>query len=172
MYLQILALLLIVVALARPTMWLDRRQGVSRILLIDNSASMNARDGRGGGTRLDEARRKAVEMVYNMGTGDQAMVVTFGGAPRVLQPFTPERATLQRAISRIESTDAEAGIEEALKMVDGVRKAVPDARLVILSDGGLGFLGNLIAPEDDVEFVGVGQENNNRAIVGFDVRES
>src|SRR5688572_25266874 len=45
MYLQILLLLLLALALARPTMWLNRGAGVTRIVLLDNTASMNARDG-------------------------------------------------------------------------------------------------------------------------------
>ncbi len=172
MYLQIAALLAIVVALARPTMWLDRSSGLRRIILIDNSASMNATDGEGGLTRLEDAKRKALELVGNMTRGDQAQVQTFGGPPRVLQPFTHEQATLARAIRSVEPTEARGQIREALQLVRGVRKADENAHLTILSDGALGYLGTLIEREEQLEFIGVGRGRHNRGIVAFDVRES
>ncbi|MEN6626441.1 MAG: BatA and WFA domain-containing protein [Candidatus Sumerlaeia bacterium] len=172
MYLQILALLAIVFALARPTMWLNTQLGVSRIILIDNSASMNATDGKDGRSRLEEARLIALELVGNMRRGDQALVATFGGPPKVVQTFTPEQATASRAIRSVPPTEATGQIREALAMVRGVRKAVPDAQLTIISDGALGYLGNLIQKDEKVDFFNVGKQSDNRGIVAFNVRES
>src|SRR5438034_11101300 len=42
MWLQILIVLLVTMALARPTMWLNTQTGNRRIVLIDCSASMGA----------------------------------------------------------------------------------------------------------------------------------
>ena len=172
MYLQILALLLVVAALARPTMWLERRSGVSRVVMIDNSASMRATDGGEGRTRLEEAQLLARRLLANQRRGDQAMLVTFGGPPRVVQPFTTERALLDRAVDRIDPTDAPAHAREALAMVRGVRKAVPDARLTIISDGTIGYLGNLVGTEEEIEFFQTGSEGENRGFTGFDVRRA
>ncbi|MCE5229085.1 BatA and WFA domain-containing protein [bacterium] len=176
MYIQILALLAIVIALARPTMWLNTQVQRSRIILIDNSASMNAADGRNGMTRLEEAKAIASELVGNMQRGDQFLIATFGGSPRVLQPFTPEKATLARAVRAIEPTEAAGQIREALTMVRGVRKAVDtdksQVQLTIISDGALGYLGNLIQKNENVQFFGVGSEGINCGIIAFDARES
>ncbi len=178
MYVQILALLAIVIALARPTMWLNTQLEGHRIILIDNSASMNAADGKAGLTRLEEAKSIASELVANMRGGEQALIATFGGPPRVLQPFTPEKATLKRSIDGIEPTEAAGQIREALAMVRGVRKAVddpknPTTQLTIVSDGALGYLGNLIQKDEKVNFFSVGKKGAfNYGIVAFDVRES
>src|SRR5438105_10432476 len=53
--LQMLLLLLLVLALARPVMNYYRGAGKTSVILIDRSGSMNARDMKGGKTRLDEA---------------------------------------------------------------------------------------------------------------------
>lgn len=177
MYIQILALLAIVIALARPTMWLNTQVEGHRIILIDNSASMNAQDGKNGKTRFEEAKSIATELVANMRNGEQALIATFGGPPRVLQPFTVEKATLSRSIDSIEPTEALGQIREALAMVRGVRKAVDNPKnptqLTIISDGALGYLGNLIQKDERVNFHSVGQKDSiNHAIVAFDVRES
>ncbi len=173
MYLQIFALLLLALALARPTMWLNRRVGASQIILVDNSASMNAADAdEVGRPRLDAARDAAHQLVDNMSRGDQAMVVTFGGEASVLTPFTTEKATLRGAIDRIEPTDAGSAIREALLLAQGVRKVEKQATLMIISDGGLGHLGNLVAEDDPIQYVQIGGGRDNRGFVAFDVRES
>jgi len=170
MYLQIFFLLLLALSVARPTMWLNRRSGASRIVLIDNSASMNATDV--SPSRLEAAKSAAHEIVDNMKSGDQMMIVTFGGQARVIQAFSTERGLLNSTIRSIEPTDAEARIQDALLIVEGVRKVDKTAVLTIISDGGIGHLGNLVGKDDVVEFHQIGTSDDNRGIVAFDVRES
>ncbi|MBI3737337.1 VWA domain-containing protein [Candidatus Sumerlaeota bacterium] len=176
MYLQILLLLLLALSLARPTMWLSRKSGASTILLIDNTASMNATDG--SPTRLAEAKLLARQLVGNMTPGDRMMIVTFGGAARVAQAFTPEKGLLYTALAGIQPTDGESKVLDALLIVQGVRKIDKNVALTIISDGGVGYLGNLIGEKDKdpVRFIKVGKDggagDDNRAIVAFDVRES
>ena len=172
MYLQILLLLLLALALARPTLWLSRTRGATHVLMIDNTASMNAADGPGGTTRLDEAKAAALRIVGNLRAGDQAMVIAFGGRARVVQAATAEAATLRRAITALEPTDAGCAIRDALLLAKSVRKVNDNAVITLISDGGVGYLGNLVGEKDAVEFVGVGKGDDNRAIVAFDVRES
>jgi len=172
MYLQILVLLLLVVALARPTMWLSRKRGLSRVILIDNTASMNAPDGAVGGARLEEAKEQARALVRNMAQGDESMIIAFGGAAQVMQPLTSEKAVLNAALSRIEPTDAGSRVREAILMAKGVAKSRKNAVITIVSDGGAGHLGNLLRADDAVEFVSVGSSDDNCGIISFDLRES
>ena len=172
MYLQILFLVLLVLALARPTMSLSRTRGISRVVLIDNSASMNATDGEKGRPRLEEAKSKAADLIGNMAQGEEMMVVSLGGAARVVQPFTAEKATLHGALSRIEATDAGSSIREAMLMARGVLKTRPACLITLVSDGGEGYLGNLLTASDPIEFIPVGSSDRNCGIVAFDLRES
>src|SRR6476660_833190 len=52
--LQLLLLLLLLLALSRPVSNYTPGPGKTTVILIDRSASMNARDGENGKTRLDE----------------------------------------------------------------------------------------------------------------------
>lgn len=172
MYLQILLILLLAFSLSRPTMWLNRRGGISQIVLIDNSASMNATDVAPSASRLEAAKELAGELVNNMGPGDQMMVITFGGLARVVSPFTSEKGTLAAAIRGIAPTDAQARIREALLLAQGVRRVDVEAKITIVSDGGVGYLGDLIKEDDPMEFLRIGNSGDNLGIVSFDLRES
>src|SRR5436189_793341 len=59
--LQMMLLLLLTLALARPVANYYKGAGKTSVILIDRSASMSARDIKGGKTRLDEAKRRANE---------------------------------------------------------------------------------------------------------------
>ena len=60
--------------LARHASW----PAIASSFLIDNSASMSATDVKP--TRLDEAKRRAGELIDQMGSGDVAMIVSFSDA--------------------------------------------------------------------------------------------
>src|SRR5690349_4947308 len=86
--LQMLLLLLLVLALSRPVANYYRGAGKTTVILIDRSASMSANDQKGGKeTRLDEAKRRANELVDSMTRGSTAMVIAFDDSAETLQPF-------------------------------------------------------------------------------------
>src|SRR3954464_6928922 len=64
--LQMLLLLLLALALARPVVNFYKGAGKMSVILIDRSASMSSHDIKGGKTRLDEAKRRANELVDSM----------------------------------------------------------------------------------------------------------
>src|SRR3954466_15630036 len=64
--LQLILLLLLLLALSKPVANYAPGPGKTTVILIDHSASMGARDQEGGGTRLDEAKRRAKELVSAM----------------------------------------------------------------------------------------------------------
>ena len=74
--LQIIVLVLLAVALMQPQIDAGTRRGGKTVILIDNSASMNAADGADGVTRLEEARQRAIERVEELHGGG-----LFGGLP-------------------------------------------------------------------------------------------
>ena len=53
------------------------------IFLVDNSASMQATDVQP--SRLDEAKRRAGELIDQMSSGDVAMIISFSDTARVEQ---------------------------------------------------------------------------------------
>ena len=112
--LQLLALLALLLALARPVSDGASVAGAKSIILIDQSASMNAADGEGGGTRLDEAKRRAGALIGTMGRDAEAMVVAVSeGGTKVLQSMTGDPAALRAAIDSVEPTDRPTALKIA-----------------------------------------------------------
>src|SRR4051794_40198062 len=89
--LQLILLCLLILALGRPVANYSPGPGKTTVILIDRSASMAARDGDANGhTRLEEAKRRAKDLVSNMGKQSSAMVVAFDDAAETVQPFTTD----------------------------------------------------------------------------------
>ncbi len=97
LFLQLLVVFLVMLAVLRPGWQSAKLTGDRFVFLVDNSASMQATDQ--GPNRLEEAKRKAAELIDGMKSGDVAMIVSFADAARVEQMFTDNRRELRRAIS-------------------------------------------------------------------------
>lgn len=132
--LQLLLVLLLCLALARPTRKAGESLGKRAVLLIDHSASMNARDDGGASvlTRLARAKRRAEELVGNMDADSQAMVIAFADDADIVQGFSSDRAALRTAIENIQPTDRRTKLEMAYKLADAQGS---QSEAWLLSDG-------------------------------------
>ncbi len=150
--LQLLILGALLFAMARPTLETIASPGQRVVIVIDHSGSMNATDV--SPTRLDEAKKAALELIDNLDAGGDsagggssegaaaggAMVVSFAQNARVSQSFTNDPTRLRDAVRRIEPTDQVSRLEPALNLIEpfAVSDSADDAdRLVvyIISDG-------------------------------------
>ncbi|MEO1130053.1 MAG: VWA domain-containing protein, partial [Planctomycetota bacterium] len=117
--LQLLALLCLILAVARPAIDLPSFGSDRVILLIDRSASMRATDADGGGTRLEEAKERAAELVDRLGGGEtRIMVVEFASTARAVLNFSRDRGAVRNAIDAIEQTDQPDDLAGALRVVE------------------------------------------------------
>lgn len=132
LWLQLLLVGLVMLAVLRPGWQGARLAGNRFILLLDNSASMQATDV--APTRLEEAKRRAGELIDSMSSGDVAMIVSFADAARIEQSFTDDRAQLRRSLTAIRPTQRSTSLDEALKVASGLNSKEP-AKLLIFSDG-------------------------------------
>lgn len=148
LFLQLLLLAAVILALLRPT-WSDTKLVGNRfILLIDHSASMSATDV--DPNRLEVAKRRALEVVDQMETGDLAMVIQFSNRAKIVQSFTDDRTELRRRIEAIRPSRHATSLAEALKLARGLAQPARQpseesaaaepvesdpATLVIFSDG-------------------------------------
>src|SRR4051812_28696524 len=91
--LQLLVVGLVGLALVRPG-WTSSPLGGRRlILLIDTSASMSATDVLP--TRLDDAKRRARNLLAEVQPGDTATIISFSDIAHVEQSFTDNRHQLE-----------------------------------------------------------------------------
>lgn len=145
LFLQILLVLLLILALIRPSWQGSKLQGGRYIFLVDNSASMTATDVEP--TRLEEAKRRVAELIDEMRSGDEALIVSFSDSARVEQGFTDNRRELRKRLAAIKTTEKPTSIVEALRVAAGLavggRSAMQEERVIdvkpaslyIFSDG-------------------------------------
>jgi len=123
--LQLLLLILLLLSLGRPVTNFRPPAGDVSVILIDRSASMSARDIEGK-TRLEEAKRRAKELVDSMGRHATAMVIAFDDSAETLQGFTSDGAALRSAIDRIQATDRPSRAKLAYQLADAQMNFNPD----------------------------------------------
>jgi hypothetical protein len=180
--LQLLLILLAAVALVRPHWQAMQLSGKRFILLIDNSASMQASDVKP--SRLEEAKRRATELIDQMTSGDVAMIISFADTARVEQSFTDNRRRLRESLAAIRPTQRPTSLLEALKVASGlanpgrsaedisdvrVAEAMP-AKLVIFSDGKFGPVAGFELGHLEPVFVPIGDPAAaNVGIMAFSV---
>jgi len=169
--LQLLILTLLTLALARPFFPSPTVAAGSVVILLDASASMQARDAAGvssAPTRFDAALDAAREIVDGLGTGDAATIVAVGPQPRVLAAATNDRALLRRALDQAAPSAGPADWEAAFALASAGLAGAGDTRAVIISDGALPE--TLPPLPGQVRFVGVGGAGDNLAITALATR--
>lgn len=123
--LQLLLLLLLCLALSRPITNYIRGAGATNVILIDRSASMNAVEDNGR-TRLDEAKRRAKDLVSSMGRNSTAMVIAFDEQADIATPFTTDANALRRAIDAIQPTDRKSRLKLAYQLAQAQMSYNPE----------------------------------------------
>lgn len=121
--LQLLVLAALLAATGQPERRTDTTLGTRHVILIDRSASMSATDAPAG-SRLDQAKRDALELVqalraggvFSSGEADEAMVIAFDTAAEVRQTFTSDKSALRRAIEAIEPSHAPSSLDQAMRL--------------------------------------------------------
>lgn len=185
--LQLIALIAALFALAQPEFRAETSLGQRSVILIDRSASMNAKDGADAKSpellsRLDAAKAKALELIdalrepslFSQQKGDEAMVIAFDSEAIVRQSFTTDKALLRAAVNSIEPSDAPTSVDQAFKLAKaytgsqkfedqvqeerGFVPASPGATIHVISDGRIPDAPNVqTALEDTILYHRIGR---------------
>lgn len=173
--LQILVLLALAFALARPFVKAEGMRGSNVAVVIDRSASMQTRED--GGTRLDLAKEAALDMVDNLRGGDRMMVIAFAHTADVRTELTEDKYLLRQAIRGIEPSDAGTRIRDVVSVIRSlapdnpdIPAAVTNLDVVLLSDGNLGDIDELGARMMSMRYARIGSNAENAGIVSLSTR--
>ncbi len=123
--LQLLLLVLLCLALSRPVSNYTPGAGKASVILIDRSASMAAKDANGH-TRLEEAKRRAKDLIASMDRGASATVIAFDDQAQTILPFTTDAAALRSAIDSIEQTDRPSRLKLAYQLAQAQAAIIPE----------------------------------------------
>ena len=178
LFLQLLAALLLVFALARPFVYGAGVTGHTVVIILDTSASMNATDV--SPSRLAAAKAAADDFVtHQLRGGDVATVIAASSKPQSLvSGFTGDGGRLQSAIDGAAPTDTVADMPAALTLAQSLVGTRSGAEIRVFSDGAYseGDLKKLAAVPlggTDVSLTSIGTTTpDNLAITRLDGRRN
>jgi hypothetical protein len=182
LFLQLLALLLLAASVMQPQIESNRNRRGKTVILIDNSASMEATDVERDDNRLAEAKRRARELVESLYSGGvfssattETMIISFSDRARVCSRFSKSRQELLDAIDAIRPTHGQTRIDEALKLArayttnvdpDSDRAIGEPADLELFTDGGIADLDEQVLRGEHLTYHRVGTPDaDNVAVV-------
>lgn len=171
MILQLLALLAVIIALARPLLRIREQAGESLIALVDTSASMGAVEANGK-TRLDNARAELARLADGLPKDGEMMLVSFDTRAKVVCSFSSNKRRLKEAIAAMVGTECPTSIEPALAIAKSIAGSRDHPRIILFSDGAFQLPaggGELPVP---VEYRQMGTPRPNVAVTGLDIRRS
>ncbi len=132
---QIALILLLVAALTDPFFAWETRELRRIVLIMDNSASMNATDV--SPSRLSDVKDEALRVIGGMRFRDELAIVSAGGAPRVVCGFSSHGRTLAQAVEDVVATDNPTRVAEAVELAHrllGERHDEHHREVVVLTD--------------------------------------
>ena len=170
--LQLLALLSLIIALARPFIRTHSISGNKVVIILDSSASMKSTDV--SPSRFEQAKSKVLDIAHRMGSGDSMLIIAAGAKARVVTSFTSDKKNLSSAIKNLKPSDAGCDMRQAmvlaLSLVAG--KSAHPPRVVVLSDGRVSALRDLPARDVRLDFIKIGSRCNNVAITSIASRKN
>jgi hypothetical protein len=179
LFLQMLLLVLLCLALARPVSNYTPGAGKLSVILIDRSASMSAADQPGGKTRLDEAKRRASDFVSSLDRNGQATIIAFDDKPEMMQTFTGDVSALKAAIDRITPTDRSTRLKMAFQLADAQSVRLPDQSSADVKPDVRLYSDGRVLDSDDLQLQGnltydkIGSDSDaNIAIVALDAKRN
>ncbi|MCR5700829.1 MAG: VWA domain-containing protein [Lachnospiraceae bacterium] len=132
MYLQILAMLVLILSLMAPVI---RNGGVlqkNAILVIDTSASMktlyNSKD-----SRLDEAKQRASAYIDGLNDSVNVTVISCGDEAQIIYQGQ-DKQTAQRKVKEIEALDVSGNLDYALASIGSIASNIDNVDVVCYTD--------------------------------------
>jgi len=167
--LQLCLLGLLLFAVGDPRLAVSR-SGRTVAIVVDASASMQARDG--ATTRMAEALDAARAQIRGLGGADEALLIAMGPRPVPATGLTHDESELVRAVDRLVATDGPADVDGALRLAAAALRGRPHPTLVLIGDGAWDPSSLERAQLDgiDIRYQPVGAPADNLAITAFAVR--
>src|SRR6516165_2701785 len=141
---QLALLCLLVFALTEPFFRWEVLQAKRYVLVVDNSASMNATDG--APTRLASAKAEARRVIDGLRFRDEMAVIAAGTEPSVACGLTSHQRTLLDALDGIAPSDGPTRVEEAVALARRLLGEKRDKKsILVLTDAAFPEASRLLA---------------------------
>ncbi len=168
--LSLVFLAILVGAIAEPVRT-SRHKPARCVIVVDNSAGMNAATESGGLSRLDRAKKELYSLLSTVGLARETALLACGGEPRIIVGFTEHLGTLRKGVEAIEPTDYPAAMKQAVELAERLIALEDDSTILVYTDGEIDELEEL-RNRPKVRFCPVGTPVENLAITRFQPRRT
>jgi hypothetical protein len=162
-WLQLIALLLLMLALVRPFWVEDVLKGEHIIMIIDSSATMSA--AYENSTRFAEAKKEALELADKLG-GQEVTLIKTGDKPEILASRESDPQTIKRALEEISLSYKHEEMNDALNLASSL-SAGKEAAVYIFSDTVTEKQVKENLKDQYVEVHNIGEELENLSLLTF-----
>ena len=159
--LQLLFLIALILAVARPFTWVEGASGQAAILILDSSASMSATDVRP--SRLESARQRARQWVDDLPDSTRATIIEAGQEAQVRLSSSLDRRQAFQAIEAIRPGTGGSDMNVALQLASAIAARQPGSEIFVLSDGRVD-LPEQLALRGRLRYLPFGLSGENQAI--------
>ncbi len=166
--LQLLAILLLALVLARPERTAETIPQRHIVHVIDASASMSVASG--DTTRLEAAKTAALEQLNVIEPGDRLTVMSFGNQPAVLAYQTRDEQSARAVVESIGQTATVGNVDRVLQLAVSLADSLPGSEVYLYTDGSFPSPAVPDSLNTTVYFVRVGTPADNQGISAFAVR--
>lgn len=164
-WLQLIALLLLMMALVKPFWYENALRGDHLILIMDTSASMSADFGKS--SRFAEAKKQSLELVEKLG-GQEVTIIKTGDKPEILLSQETDPIEIRNRLKAIEISYGHEQIEKAMNLANSLSTG-NDTTVHIFSDGVTKSQVNEHMKGQFVEVHNVGEMVDNLSLASFGV---
>ncbi len=171
----LLAISFIIVGLADPHIPLEQaHEGVSVVLVIDDSGSMQADDYKP--TRIEAAKSAAALLVRSLDPKDYAGVIVFESGVTTAAYLSPDKDRVNGKLAAISPRSGQTAIGDGLALAVDMATSIPNRKsVVILLSDGVNNAG-VISPDEAVGYANavhipvytIGMGSGRPVVLGYD----
>jgi Mg-chelatase subunit ChlD len=161
LFLQLLAVVLLALAAARPVHLTDAPLARHTVFILDTSGSMAATDGQPD--RLGEAKARARGLRRQLPGGGLASLVVASPEPRVALSASPDTRAFSEALGAVPPAAGAADFAGAFNLAESLESPGVPVGFLLLSDGGLDPAARRLLPPG-TRYERIGERTTNRAI--------
>ena len=167
--LQLVILALLVLALMRPAQVVSTITASKTVILLDASASMNARDV-DGGARFEAAQREANLLLNDLSPTDEISIIRVAENAEPLIAYTTSFLDARDAIFDAEPGQGSGDWSTALTLAAAGAQGADNFSIIIISDGGVTQAGQLPENIPAPTYISIGESAANLAITALATR--
>jgi hypothetical protein len=163
--LQLIAAILIIAAFADPVHRIKGFGGAATVIVLDDSASMQATDV--SPTRFQHCIERVHSLIDSLEPGDRMALILAGNETRIVFPLSSDKLQMQRSLQSITPSDAQSNMGDALRLAAALVTSAPSSKILVLSDGNFEKVSDFSPGRANLIYEPVGTTYKNAAITSF-----